>query len=657
MHGSAYRLGRRLGAWRARVAGRPVVACGLGLALVLLVGLWLRLPQIGAGLPYLYDPDEVTHYRRLVRMVQTGDLHPHYFLKPSLHFYLRIPAVAGGFLWSARAGEIRSVQEIVTGDDSARDGLSRTASHPRILRWARAVSTLLSLLMIAVTYRLGARVVESNRAALLAALLVACSPALIGDSEKVGVDTLMALMCVVTVWLAWRIVEQPGVGRAALAGLAAGLAVSSKYNALPIVAVPVLACLLSGRGSRAALITAVGMPGVGFLAGTPYALVDLPRFLDGMAFEIVHYGIRGHGFATVEPGWPHAQAFLGRMAGARGGVLLTALGLAGAVVLPLRRWRTGILLLTFPACFALLMLNQRVAFFRNMLVMIPFFAILAAWTVERSTAWMDRLPGRVRAPLAALLVLGLVTPPLARAVEERTEAVRMRESRHAVSAWLRETARPLSDTAIAAELQLPPADYAADGVTRARTDQLSDPVMLFLDGYSRIVVGPAFRSPDIDLFQTHRIFAGDRQTREIQHNPEVTVYHLPRALALAPEVRSRVEQETAYTVAIPGAVRSRVARVSLTDQVVVAAGPVAVTLEIRSPWPGQSCRIELPGWRSGDICAGLEPDKWERRTVTVPALPSFADEDAVWIVVEHVHVGGEQRIGIEIASLVLRGAE
>ena len=633
------------------------MSCGVALGLVLLVGLWLRLPQIGAGLPYLYDPDEVTHYRRIVRMVQSGDLHPHYFLKPSLHFYLRIPAVAGGFLWSARAGEIRSVQEIATEDDSARDGLSRTASHPRILMWARAVTTLLSLLTIVVTYRLSTPIVASRWTALLAALLVACSPALVGDSEKVGVDTLMALMCVVTVWLAWRVMEEPGVGRAALAGLAAGLAVSSKYNALPIVAVPVLAGLLSGRCSRAALLAAAGMPVVGFLAGTPYALFDLPRFLDGMAFEIVHYAIRGHGFATVEPGWPHAWAFLGWMAGSGGGLLLTALGLAGVVLLPFKSWRAGLLLLAFPALFALLMLNQRVAFFRNMLVMIPFFAVLAACTVERSSGWMQRLPERVRMPLGALLVLGLVMPALARAVEERSEAATMRESRHAVSAWLRDSASALSDTAIAAELQLPPADYAADGVTRARADQLSDPVRLFLDGYSRIVAGPAFTSAATGLSWIERVFPGDPEPREIRNNPQVTVYALPEVLAFATEVRARVEREPAYAVSVPGVVRSRVARIPLGDRLVPAAAAVVVTLEMRSPWPEQSCRIDLPGWRSGDICAGLEPGRWEPRAVTVPKASFLTDEHAIWIVVDRVHEQGGQRVGIEIGSILLRGAD
>ena len=112
----------------------------LALGAVLVVGLWLRAPQIGADLPYLYDPDETTHFNRLVQMVQLDDYHPHYFLKPSLHFYLRIPAVAGGFLWSARAGEMRSVHEIVTTDHNVPDGIARGVVPPAVdLRERRLV--------------------------------------------------------------------------------------------------------------------------------------------------------------------------------------------------------------------------------------------------------------------------------------------------------------------------------------------------------------------------------------------------------------------------------------------------------------------------------------------------------------------------------------
>ena len=388
----------------------------LTLGAVIVLGLWLRYPQIGAGMPYFYQEDEGHHFNRLVEMVKNGDFNPHYFNKPSLHFYLRMPAIAGSFLWSARANEIESIQDIVTRDDAGLGGYAWSASHPRVVEWTRSVSTILSLLTIFVSYLLASQLVDSRWPAVLAALLVACSPALVSDSEKIGVDTLMTLMCVTTIYLAVRAMAEPTIGRIVATGFVAGLAVSSKYNALPIAAIPVLACLLSRRYSMAGLTAALVMPAAGFLVGTPFALVEIPAFLDGMAFEVRHYGVLGHGSATIEPGWPHARAFLGWMLNVAAGLLPTFLGLAGAGLLLWRRQRVGLLVLFFPACFLLLMVNQRVAFFRNMLVMIPFFCILAVWTAERAIRWLTGLPwasARARMALAPVLALIISAQPLA----------------------------------------------------------------------------------------------------------------------------------------------------------------------------------------------------------------------------------------------------
>ena len=248
---------------------------------VILLGLWLRYPLIGADLPYFYQEDEGHHFNRLVEMVKDGDLNPHYFNEPSLHFYLRMPAVVTSFLWSARADEITSIQDIVTRDEAGLSGYAWSASHPRIVRWVRAVSTVFSLLTIWVTYLLAVRLVDSRRMAVAAALLVACSPALVSDSAKIGVDTLMMLMCLTAVYLAVRTMATPTVGWIIATGIVAGLAVSSKYNALPIAAIPALACLLSRRFSAAGLAAALVAPVVGFCVGTPFALVQLPEFLDG----------------------------------------------------------------------------------------------------------------------------------------------------------------------------------------------------------------------------------------------------------------------------------------------------------------------------------------------------------------------------------------
>ena len=623
-------------------------------------------------MPYFYHPDEANHFYRTVRMLQTNDYHPYYFLKPTLCFYIRMPAIAGGFLWSAREGEIVRIEEIVRRDENDPTGILWTASHPRIVMWARSVGTLFSLVMILATYGITRRVVASPWPAVLAALLVACAPFLIRESSIIAVDTLMAGFCLLCVWLSLRVMEDPTAGRAALAGLAAGLAVTSKYNGLPIVAAPLLACLLSGRCNLRAVTVALGFSAAGFLIGTPYALLAVSDFLNGMAQEIVHYGILGHGNATVEPGWPHAQRYLGWMTGPGGGVALTAAGIIGAGIMLATRWRAALIILVFPAGFLALMLSQRVAAFSNMLVTPPFFAIGAACVVQLLFQYRARLPRAAGLALAPACVVVLAAQPTIKALEDRREALTP-ESRHLASAWLLEQAEPAPETAMALELRLPQTNYRAPGVSPSPTDRLTDPVQLFLEGYDRVVVGPEFDDANGSqearaLMQVHRVFEGTPYAQPIPRNPQVTVFELPLRLANTRPVRARVESEPRYEVA-EGLVRSRVARLPLDPSITAAAsasrasrgggGDVTLTLDLTTPWASQSCRLELPGWQSPDLCAGLLPNQSAMRSVEVPA-EVLAGRDHVWIVVSQVRrdfesgLGGEsQRIGLEVTALTI----
>ena len=638
----------------------------LALGAVLVVGFWLRAPQISTDLPYFYDADETTQFNRLVRMVQTNDYHPYFFHYPSLDLYLRMPALAGGFLWSAREGDISSIHEIVRIDITAPDRIARTASHPRIVMWVRSVTLFFSLLMLVATVGIAHRLTASPWVAVLAGVLVACSPPLIEDSEKIGVDTLMAAMCVVTVWLSLRTMEQPSVGRAALAGLAAGLAVSSKYNAMPIVIVPVLACLFSVRCSPGMLTAALGLPAVGFFAGTPYGLFYPADLLDGMAQEIAHYA-QGPG-PRVEPGWPHAVRFLRWLSNNAVGVPVALAGIAGAALLPIagRHRRAAIVMLAFPIAFGVLMFNQQIAYFRNMLVLIPFFAVAAVWAAERLAKHLSQqswMPSGGRAVMPVLVFL-LLAQPAVMAINLWWETGTAPESRRLVSAWLAEAANPETETAIAAELQLPASDYRTTGITVARTDQLTDPKRLFLDGYDRIVVGPNFELPAhaTDLVQLHRIFAGDRYQTYIPRNPEITIYNLPATLAYDPDVRELVARDPRYELT-DGIVRTRIARLPLDNlgSRTVQTPHSTITLDLRTQWPSQSCRLELPRWQSPELCADLPPGQWETRSVTVPT-DVLAGQSWLWIVVRRVHLDPDStrerrlRLGMVVDALTVSPA-
>ena len=97
-------------------------------------------------------------------------------------------------------------------------------------------------------------------------------------------------------WL-WslRLLRGGSARDAAAAGLAAGLAFSAQYTALPVlVLAPLAAALRRAEGretSRRALRLATGAgaaAALGFLLGCPYALLDFSAFRAGLADHAVY---------------------------------------------------------------------------------------------------------------------------------------------------------------------------------------------------------------------------------------------------------------------------------------------------------------------------------------------------------------------------------
>ena len=263
-----------------------------------------------------------------------------------------------------------------------------------------------------------------------------------------------------------------------------------------------------------------------------------------------------------------------------------------------------------------------------------------------------------------VLVFLLLAQPAVMAINLWWETGTAPESRRLVSAWLAEAANPETETAIAAELQLPASDYRTTGITVARTDQLTDPKRLFLDGYDRIVVGPNFELPAhaTDLVQLHRIFAGDRYQTYIPRNPEITIYNLPATLAYDPDVRELVARDPRYELT-DGIVRTRIARLPLDNlgSRTVQTPHSTITLDLRTQWPSQSCRLELPRWQSPELCADLPPGHRETRSVTVPT-DVLAGQSWLWIVVRRVHLDPDStrehrlRLGMVVDALTVSPA-
>lgn len=369
--------------WAAMLVGAVLRVCGL----------WFGLPHVRAR------PDEAEAFSYAVRIAQ-GDLNPHFFHWPSLHLYLlafllRVDAIVRRLAGSA--------------------GTAPTVEHVVLL--GRAYVAAAGILTIPVVWRL-ARRAAGVRTAIGAALLLAVAPLHVRESHFALTDVTMTLLVTTSLWLiveahthfeggvtrqdasGWR----RGCDAMTAAGFVGGLATGTKYSAAAILAVAAASqfMLAASTPSRWRWSTWVPLPAflagsaAGFLAATPYAVLDSATFRADLLFDFAHLS-GGHG-PMLGRGWLRHLAF--SLPHGLGGAAFIAACVGGLVAL----WRGGAplrLIAVFVVVFYLAIGTGYTVFARYTLPLIPAGCVMAALAVDA----VSRLRGRVTLVYAVLLAL------------------------------------------------------------------------------------------------------------------------------------------------------------------------------------------------------------------------------------------------------------
>jgi 4-amino-4-deoxy-L-arabinose transferase-like glycosyltransferase len=393
------------------------------LLVAVLVGAALRFVPIWFGLPYPQArPDEETALAKALD-VAAGELNPRFFHWPSLTFY-----VFGAALWLAQA---------VAG--LAGDPRPLTFSEHALV--ARAVVALAGTLTIPALFWL-ARRDAGERTATLAAALLAVAILHVRDSHFAMTDVLMTLLVVVSLGCLVRAVGETEYAAArwcAAAGLAGGLAVSTKYSAGAVLAgmaaVQILRVARARRqGARASVrpfvlfcLAAVA----GFVVATPYAVLDRATFVRDVLYDVGHLAA-GHGAIDLGRGWSyhltHTLPY---------GVGLGVFAAAAAGIVPmLRRYAAlGMVTGAFALAFYLAIGSGQTVFFRYVLPVVPVVCLFAAAGIVYVADLAARTFGlSARRALAGLVIL-IVGPALVQSV--RLDALLARtDTRVLAGAWL-----------------------------------------------------------------------------------------------------------------------------------------------------------------------------------------------------------------------------
>lgn len=344
--------------------------------LLFFVALTIRLAGITWGLPnaerwYSYHPDESDKQivGAVVRLLG-GEANPHFFNYPSLTIYLTYAVY-----------NLLAVFQLTT-----------QATAPTEYPWAlvrdiifagRLVSAFLGAATAPLVFLL-ARRLDLGKAAILAGILAAFLPGHLQHSHFATVDVPATFFCV---WCLFLTAKAENSKTLIWAGLFAGLAAATKYNAILVVIAPLLAVWIRRENWKTApLIFAAAMGG--FLIGCPFAVLAPSEFWgdglrggqNGFAYELLVHPRQGSGeiFTNTGNGWWYHLTFNLPFVMTWPLVVAAFIGICFAA-----KDRKNWPLLAFVGLFVFSLGFSQVRFMRYLLPVAPILCIFAALAAKR----------------------------------------------------------------------------------------------------------------------------------------------------------------------------------------------------------------------------------------------------------------------------------
>jgi Dolichyl-phosphate-mannose-protein mannosyltransferase len=311
---------------------------------------------------------------RAVR-VHAGELNPRFFNWPSLYMYV-----------------LAGVYGLVFG--AAPDGVAGAFARDPALFYlvGRLVTAVFGTATLAVLYCTG-RMAYGPAVGILAAGLLAVDLLHVRDSHWVTPDVPLTFLVALATHCALRYWRDGRRADAGAAGLVVGLAAAMKYpGALAFLGL-VVAHAARHPGSAAwrrvagkDTIAAAGLASIGFLLGTPFALLTPAAFARGALAELrevhtVQFGNEADAPAYLfhlvyslpeAMGWP-----------------LYLLGLAGLGWALAVRGAREVVLLAFAVPYLLVIVTWSARFERYAIPLLPCLTLLAAAALTRGVGWLS----------------------------------------------------------------------------------------------------------------------------------------------------------------------------------------------------------------------------------------------------------------------------
>jgi hypothetical protein len=397
------------------------------MTLILAGAAFLRIWGIDWGLPQEFQPDEPLIVPRAIGIVTHGDWNPHYFLVPSLQTGLTGAAYKLVYAGGRLAGSFRSPDDF---------GQWAAWHYDILYLIGRGISVLFGLIAVVGTAFLTREIICEYRkhcagglsrdyplwGQALAALLVGVNSLAVTSSRLITPDIPMLAFFA---WGLWALLKASSLSKPVgtdsrtssaqkwlvLAGFLGGLAVSSKYSAAVILLPLIVGAVQIRRNEKTGgiagiLFVPLAVFLVGFLVGTPYALFDLPTFLDHLKIQ---YAAQHEGHIGMEQAGATILRILYDLVFKCGPILLPV-ALAGIAVGWLKARRSWWLIVPVLVVYIAEVSRWRVYADRYLLPALPILAALSGLAL---TALAYRIKSPIlRTTTGFLFIAILVVPPL-----------------------------------------------------------------------------------------------------------------------------------------------------------------------------------------------------------------------------------------------------
>lgn len=370
----------------------------IALAGILGIGALLRFTALSEGIPFSLGIDEPEIMERAVRMMKTGDLHPHFFDYPGFYIYFQFLLACVRFVVGSIQGQWAHLDQ---------------APVAEFYLWARAATAMFGTATIALVYMAGRRI--SPLAGLVSAAVFALQSLHVRESHFVLTDVPMTFFVALTWVLTLRACERRDWQSCVSVGMAVGAAAATKYNGGVAILLPLLGLLLQAAPWRERLrgLTVMGIAtGVTFLCLAPYTVLALPEFLNAFAYLADMYA---DGPPRPEPAWitylKHLRnnfSIPGLVVAASGVLFALRAGWRGPRSTVGRTW---LMAAGFAAVYFEMIAGQRLVWGRYLLPLLPFLSVLAGGAIAETSrllaarwTWISR-PGVLAAVLTAVIVV------------------------------------------------------------------------------------------------------------------------------------------------------------------------------------------------------------------------------------------------------------